>query len=42
MSYKVCSRLVNLDSVESCIACIGSAGVPGWERGGFGAEYESR
>ncbi len=42
ISYKVCSRLVSLDSVDSCIECIGSAGVPGWESGGFGAEYESR
>jgi hypothetical protein len=42
MSYRVCSRLVNLVSVDSGIPCIGSAGVPGCERGAFGAEYESR
>jgi hypothetical protein len=29
ISYKVCSRFVNLDSVDSCIECMGSAGVPG-------------
>lgn len=40
-SYKVCSSCVNLDSVDSCIMCKGSAGVPGWEIDGFEAEYES-
>lgn len=42
MSYRVCSNCVNLDSVDSCIDWIGSAGVPGSESGGLGAEYESR